>query len=381
MLTLPPSPKETRVQGCDFELMMIDWLPKGPRVRGHFWPHYPYDTPPFCVLIIIQLWFELSILSSKSTKNRKLFWISNTQRMQKVHLHGRYSNVSNVWVIKVDIVSDFVSDTVTGIADGVHGMLNFATGRHPLPCCHGRSWGDSDRFPKNSWGPTNMKKTWNKIRIKNQVHKFKKKPRLRENGCIQIPNAFQIPMDMVLKFNDFQIPIGDHCFLFFFRQTPEATGSEETSAPRGAVQETHLVTWAKVAKEFFWALGSFKSKVENLWKLGRVWFFSLVDNYLDSYFDFQQFSTMGWNVRSLVNFILHQTNPIRFVCWCCSLRFSWVAPISCVDTCFETRPAIAHIYIYIYTYFRDTWPNSEKPERQRVLVTNLQLSSLQDRSK
>jgi len=28
----------------------------------------------------------------------------------------------------VDIVSDFVSDTVTGIADGVHGMLNFATG-------------------------------------------------------------------------------------------------------------------------------------------------------------------------------------------------------------------------------------------------------------
>eukprot|EP00435_Cladocopium_sp_Y103_P005699 s849_g1.t2 len=29
---------------------------------------------------------------------------------------------------RVDIVSDFVSDTVTGIADGVHGMLNFATG-------------------------------------------------------------------------------------------------------------------------------------------------------------------------------------------------------------------------------------------------------------
>ncbi|CAE7263015.1 unnamed protein product [Symbiodinium sp. CCMP2592] len=28
----------------------------------------------------------------------------------------------------VDIVSDFVSDTVTGIADGVHGILNFATG-------------------------------------------------------------------------------------------------------------------------------------------------------------------------------------------------------------------------------------------------------------
>ena len=33
--------------------------------------------------------------------------------------------------------------------------------------------------------------------------------------------------------------------------TPEATGSEETSAPRGAVQETHLVTWAKEAKELF----------------------------------------------------------------------------------------------------------------------------------
>jgi len=28
----------------------------------------------------------------------------------------------------VDIVSDFVSDTVTGIADGVHGILNFASG-------------------------------------------------------------------------------------------------------------------------------------------------------------------------------------------------------------------------------------------------------------
>jgi len=27
---------------------------------------------------------------------------------------------------EVDIVSDFVSDTVSGIADGVHGMLNFA---------------------------------------------------------------------------------------------------------------------------------------------------------------------------------------------------------------------------------------------------------------
>eukprot|EP00913_Durusdinium_trenchii_P012664 g11892.t1 len=32
------------------------------------------------------------------------------------------------FVFAVDIVSDFVSDTVTGIADGVHGMLNFATG-------------------------------------------------------------------------------------------------------------------------------------------------------------------------------------------------------------------------------------------------------------
>ena len=30
---------------------------------------------------------------------------------------------------------------------------------------------------------------------------------------------------------------------------------------------------------------------------------------------------MGRNVRSLVDFILHQANPIRFVCWCCSLRF------------------------------------------------------------
>jgi len=39
--------------------------------------------------------------------------------------------------------------------------------------------------------------------------------------------------------------------IIFFWQTLEATGSEETSAPRGAVQETHLVTWAKVAKEFF----------------------------------------------------------------------------------------------------------------------------------
>lgn len=45
----------------------------------------------------------------------------------------------------------------------------------------------------------------------------------------------------------FKIPIGDPCF--FSRQffcldfTAEATGSEETSAPRGAVQETHLVTW------------------------------------------------------------------------------------------------------------------------------------------
>lgn len=43
--------------------------------------------------------------------------------------------------------------------------------------------------------------------------------------------------------------------------TPEATGSEETSAPRGAVQETHLVTWAKEAKELFWALGSFKRQM------------------------------------------------------------------------------------------------------------------------
>ena len=49
---------------------------------------------------------------------------------------------------------------------------------------------------------------------------------------------------MVLKFNDFQIPIGDF--------TPEATGSEETSAPRGAVQETHLVTWGESSDfEFF----------------------------------------------------------------------------------------------------------------------------------
>ncbi|OLP93138.1 hypothetical protein AK812_SmicGene24978 [Symbiodinium microadriaticum] len=31
-------------------------------------------------------------------------------------------------LIIVDIVSDFVSDTVTGIADGVHGILNYATG-------------------------------------------------------------------------------------------------------------------------------------------------------------------------------------------------------------------------------------------------------------
>ncbi|CAJ1378664.1 unnamed protein product [Effrenium voratum] len=34
---------------------------------------------------------------------------------------------------KVDIVSDFVSDTVTGIAGGVHDMLNFATGSEEAP--------------------------------------------------------------------------------------------------------------------------------------------------------------------------------------------------------------------------------------------------------
>lgn len=223
-------------------------------------------------------------------------------------------------------------------------MLNFATGRHPLPCCHGRSWGDSDRFPKNFGVQQTWKKTWNKIRIKNQVHKFNKKLRLRDNGLVS-------DSKMLFRFqggygSEVQWFSDSNWGSFFFWQTLEATGSEETSAPRGAVQETHLVTWAKVAKEFFWALGSFKSKVENLWQLGRVWFFSLIDNYLDSYFDFQQFSTMGWNVRSLVDFILHQTNPIRFVCCCCSLRFSWVAPISCVDTCFETRPAIAYLHIF-----------------------------------
>ena len=31
---------------------------------------------------------------------------------------------------EVDIVSDFVSDTVSGIADGVHGMLNFVARRN-----------------------------------------------------------------------------------------------------------------------------------------------------------------------------------------------------------------------------------------------------------
>ena len=118
-------------------------------ISNWLWLDLPRASPiwrsPILCLANHSAWSELSILSSKPTQNWKFFWISNTKKMQKVHLHGRKNPSSNVWVIKVDIVSDFVSDTVTGIADGVHGMLNFATRRNG---CHDRSWGDSGRFPR-----------------------------------------------------------------------------------------------------------------------------------------------------------------------------------------------------------------------------------------
>lgn len=41
-------------------------------------------------------------------------------------LNQSQSSFGRMAFAEVDIVSDFVSDTVSGIADGVHGMLNFA---------------------------------------------------------------------------------------------------------------------------------------------------------------------------------------------------------------------------------------------------------------
>ena len=41
-------------------------------------------------------------------------------------LNQSQSSFGRMACAEVDIVSDFVSDTVSGIADGVHGMLNVA---------------------------------------------------------------------------------------------------------------------------------------------------------------------------------------------------------------------------------------------------------------
>ncbi len=57
------------------------------------WLDLPRASPiwrsPILCLANHSAWSELSILSSKPTQNWKIFWISNTKKMQKVHLHGR----------------------------------------------------------------------------------------------------------------------------------------------------------------------------------------------------------------------------------------------------------------------------------------------------